>query len=83
MKLFILFLFVLSFVTGLPVASPTAGEIDSSDPFAPRPIDGRPIIGRPVEPRPIESRLIGSRPIEARQKTVPGAYIIEFKEGYV
>ena len=87
MKLITYFLFLLTFVTNLAVTSPVADEIDFSDPFAPRPIDGRPVDGRPVDGRPVigrpvEPRPIGSSSLEARQ-IVPNAFIIEFKSGYV
>ena len=87
MKLITYFLFLLTFVTNLVVTSPVADEIDFSDPFAPRPIDGRPVDGRPVDGRPVigrpvEPRPIGSSSLETRQ-IVPNAFIIEFKNGYV
>ncbi|KAF2464118.1 uncharacterized protein BDR25DRAFT_346906 [Lindgomyces ingoldianus] len=83
MKIFCVFLVLVAFVAGLPVSAPIAGDIgDRPVDFNGRPIDGRPVEGRPVEPRPIDSRPIGTRGVEAGQENVPGAYIIEFKEGY-
>jgi len=78
MHFFYLILFVFTLVNGLPLTSSTAGATDFSDPFALKPIDARAIISRSVEPRVVESSFL-----ETRQSTVPGAYIIEFKTGYV
>ena len=78
MHLFYLIVFVFTLVTGLPLTSSAAGEIDSSNPFASKPIDARPVISRSVESRVVESSFL-----ETRQSIVPGAYIIEFKDGYV
>lgn len=77
MNLFYLIVFVFTLVTGLPLTS-TDGEIDFSNPFASKPIDDRSVISRSVKPRVVESSFL-----ETRQTTVPGAYIIAFKEGYV
>jgi hypothetical protein len=78
MHFFYLILFVFTLVNGLPLTSSTAGNLDISNPFVSKPIDARPVISRSVDPRVVESSFL-----ETRQSTVPGAYIIEFKEGYV
>lgn len=83
MKLFAFFLLFANLVIALPVISPIASGIADDRPVLDRPGLDRPIEPRPVEPRPIESHPIGSRSLEVRQKTVPNAYIIEFKQGYV
>jgi hypothetical protein len=78
MNVFYMLLFILALVTGLPLSSPTASEIDFTNPFASKPIVARSVISQSMEHRFVESSFL-----ETRQSTIPGAYIIEFKEAYV
>jgi hypothetical protein len=70
MNVFYMLLFILALVTGLPLSSPTASEIDFTNPFASKSIDARSVISQSVEHRFVESSFL-----ETRQSTIPGAYM--------
>lgn len=82
MKLLTLILIFVTFALGLPVTAPVTRETDSLTAISSVTQD-RPVFERADKVHLISSQRTDTRALTARQRVVPGAFIIEFKQGYV